>query len=213
MEQHLESRRPSQCTAGFGRIFPNRGPRPTSLAKSRRMRKWGRMVSLCLIGQVSVQTLGAQTVGFVAGASFYRLNSRGQGIALGAYGLRSAGRAVSFVLSVPVLSDVITAQAGTITSEQFSIEYFPEVRVEVAAPLGRLSPFVGGGAGIGVSLNGPLLGGATIHGIGGTRIALSKRSRLIVAVLARAVRPWRGRTIDVLVGFELARRQAPQQQK
>jgi hypothetical protein len=77
---------------------------------------------------------------------------------------------------------------------------FPELSIQGQLPLGRVRPFLGGGAGGGFVASGTGQTVATLHAVGGVRIALGKGWGGLGEMRVRAVRPWTGNTVDFLFG-------------
>lgn len=161
------------------------------------------VVTISLAGY-HTSRLVAQQAGTMVGVSSYRLISTGHGVAVGGYVRGTLNRSIALVGSLSVLSDHTTLETGGIKFTETLRMLFPEARIEVTVPLGRLSAFAGAGGGLGIGF-GRQFGGPTLHVIGGARLALSTRLAITTAMMARAVDPRRGRTLDALVGIELTR--------
>lgn len=147
-------------------------------------------------------TLAAQQ-GVVAGVSSYHLVSSGHAVIIGGYLRKPLNPAVALLGSISVLSDETTLETAGISHTEKMTMVLPEARIEVSGRLGRLLPFAGVGGGLGIGF-GRQFGGLTLHATGGARLTLSTRITLTAAVVARAVDPGRGRTLDALIGFELS---------
>ena len=78
---------------------------------------------------------------------------------------------------------------------------FPELSIQGELPLGRLRPFLGGGAGGGFVASGTGETVATLHAVGGVRIAIGNGWGALGEMRVRAVRPWTGNTVDFLLGI------------
>jgi len=77
-----------------------------------------------------------------------------------------------------------------------------ELSVQGELPLGRVRPFLGGGAGFAQVLddeNQEAVG--TLHAVVGLRVDLSRTWAVRGEMRARAVRPWTGNTLDILFGL------------
>lgn len=77
---------------------------------------------------------------------------------------------------------------------------FPELSIQGELPLGRVRPFLGGGAGGGFVAGGTGQTVATLHAVGGLRIAIGEGWGALGEMRVRAVRPWTGNTVDFLFG-------------
>ena len=77
---------------------------------------------------------------------------------------------------------------------------FRELSIQGELPLGRVRPFLGGGAGGAFVVSGPGDTEATLHAVGGVRIALGKNWGALGEMRIRAVRPWTGNTVDFMLG-------------
>jgi hypothetical protein len=88
-------------------------------------------------------------------------------------------------------------------SERTSL-LLPEISLQGELVLGRLRPFLGGGAGGSLGLSGAGGSGATLHAVGGARVDLSRAWTMLGQMRVRAVRPWTGHTVDFLLGVSRA---------
>ena len=76
-----------------------------------------------------------------------------------------------------------------------------ELSVQGELPLGRVRPFLGGGAGFAqvAEEDEDLVG--TLHAVVGLRVDLSRAWGARAEMRVRAVRPWTGNTADILFGL------------
>lgn len=131
-----------------------------------------------------------------AGPSPYDLSGTGTGFAA----------AVEFSWR-PILGLVVEPGLTYFTYEsQFAerIHYLMnELSVQGELPLGRVRPFLGGGAGFARVVSDTdeddLV--ATLHAVGGIRVDLSPTWGGRAEMRVRSVRPWTGNTVDVLFGL------------
>jgi hypothetical protein len=77
----------------------------------------------------------------------------------------------------------------------------PELSVQGELQLGSFRPFLGGGAGASLGLEGAGETALTLHAVTGTRVDLSNDWGLLGEMRIRAVRPWTGNTVDLLFGI------------
>jgi hypothetical protein len=105
----------------------------------------------------------------------------------------------------PVLGLVIEPGLTYFTYQsQFSerIHYLMnDLSVQGELPLGRVRPFLGGGAGFARVVNDPGETVATLHAVGGFRVDLNQAWGARAEMRVRAVRPWTGNTVDFLFGL------------
>ena len=140
------------------------------------------------------QTGSRLTLSGLAGPSPYDLSGTGTGFAAA---LEFNWRPMPGLVIEPGLT-YFTYQS------QFSerIHYLMnELSVQGELPLGRVRPFLGGGAGVAqvVEENEDLV--ATLHAVGGLRVDLSRAWGARAEMRVRAVRPWTGNTVDILFGL------------
>ena len=77
-----------------------------------------------------------------------------------------------------------------------------ELSIQGELPLGRVRPFLGGGAGFAQVLNQENEDAVgTLHAVVGLRVDLSRTWAARGEMRARAVRPWTGNTLDILFGL------------
>jgi hypothetical protein len=129
-----------------------------------------------------------------AGPSPYDLSGTGTGFAAAA---ELSWRPVSGLVVEPGLT-YFTYQS------QFSerIHYLMnELSIQGELPLGRVRPFLGGGAGFARVVSDPEETVATLHAVGGFRVDLSQAWGARAEMRVRAVRPWTGNTVDFLFGL------------
>jgi hypothetical protein len=136
------------------------------------------------------------------GVSSYRLSTRGTGFEAGMYLRKVLNRRLTWVLSVPGLSDSRVSQFGPFSGHEHSRILFPEVRIETRNDSARVTPFVGAGVGYGIRIQGNEFGGLTLHGILGIKLRASERTSVVLSVTGRSVDPGRGRTIAAMLGLE-----------
>ena len=135
---------------------------------------------------------------FLLGLSRYDLTQSGTGFA-GAAGL-------AFRPSRRVL--LLEPSLGYLTYRndfgQRTHWLFPELSIQAELRVGILRPFIGGGGGAGVASQvGSDRWHASLHGVGGFRLRLSRSFGGRAEVRLRAVPPWSGHTIDL--GFGVIR--------
>jgi hypothetical protein len=141
------------------------------------------------------QTGSRMALSGLAGPSPYDLSGTGTGFAAA---LELTWR--------PMSGLVIEPGATYFTYEsQFSerIHYLMnELSVQGELALGRVRPFLGGGAGFARVLDDSdeeLV--ATLHAVGGLRVDLNKTWGARAELRVRSVRPWTGNTADILFGL------------
>jgi hypothetical protein len=78
---------------------------------------------------------------------------------------------------------------------------FPELSVQAEVPGGRFHPFLGGGGGGAFVLGGTGETVATLHAVGGARIDIGDVWGMRGEMRIRAVHPWTGNTVDLLLGI------------
>ena len=76
-----------------------------------------------------------------------------------------------------------------------------ELSVQGELPLGRVRPFLGGGAGFAQVIEENEEVVATLHAVVGLRVDLSRSWAVRGEMRARAIRPWTGNTLDILFGL------------
>ncbi len=154
-------------------------------------------VAVSLLAPVTAlaQTGSRLTLSGLAGPSPYDLSGTGTGFAAA---LEFNWRPTPGLVIEPGIT-YFTYQA------QFSqqIHYLMnELSVQGELPLGRVRPFLGGGAGFAQVLNEEneeAVG--TLHAVVGLRVDLSRTWAVRGEMRARAVRPWTGNTLDILFGL------------
>lgn len=169
-----------------------------------RVRRVPTILLLVAVAGLDTPRIAAQSTGAVVGISSYHLVSAGHGTALGGYVRKSLSGSVALVGSVVHFSDETTVVDAGIEFTQTVRMIFSEARIEVSGRVGKLSPFVGAGGGLGIGF-GRQFGGVTLHVTGGARFAFNPRMAFTTAILARAVDFGRGRTLDFLIGLALTR--------
>ncbi|MGZ8398195.1 MAG: hypothetical protein ACXWWN_04075 [Gemmatimonadales bacterium] len=140
------------------------------------------------------QTGSRLTLSGLAGPSPYDLSGTGTGFAAA---LEFNWRPTPGLVIEPGLT-YFTYQSQS--SEQ--IHYLMnELSVQGELPLGRVRPFLGGGAGFAgvVDENEEVVG--TLHAVGGLRVDLNRSWGARAEMRVRAVRPWTGNTVDILFGL------------
>jgi hypothetical protein len=91
-------------------------------------------------------------------------------------------------------------QAGPLSGTEVTDALIPEIGVIAEPTAGGLRPFMGGGIGAAFSLS-RFRSGAALYGTLGMRARLSGRWSLRAETRIRSVRPFVGRTFDVLFGL------------
>lgn len=161
----------------------------------------GLTLTACL-GLVSTP-LGAQVaIGISAGPMRYSLNSSATGIAAAVYSRHSLSRSLAYTIAG---HEVIHSSSVDVPPFQYhttDMVVFPEMRLELSGRLGPVSPFVGGGAGVAIKIEGHEFGGGSLHATSGIRIRVRGRYSLAGAVTLRSVRPFRGHTAEFQIGLE-----------
>ena len=76
-----------------------------------------------------------------------------------------------------------------------------ELSVQGELPLGRVRPFLGGGAGFAQVIDEDDDAVATLHAVAGLRVDLDRDWGARAELRLRAVRPWTGNTADILFGL------------
>jgi hypothetical protein len=141
----------------------------------------------------SAQRAARLDVGVAAGPSPYDLSGTGTGFAAA---IRGPWEPRSWL--------VIEPSVGVFSyKSQFNdrLTYlFPELSIQGQLRLGRVRPFLGGGAGGGFALGGRGETVATLHGVGGSRFDVSPEWAISGELRVRAVRPWTGNTVEFLFG-------------
>jgi len=140
------------------------------------------------------QTGSRLTLSGLAGPSPYDLSGTGTGFAAA---LEFNWRPTPGLVIEPGLT-YFTYQS------QFSerIHYLMnELSVQGELPLGRVRPFLGGGAGFARMLEENEDAVATLHAVAGLRVDLDRAWGARAELRVRAVRPWTGNTADILVGL------------
>jgi len=144
---------------------------------------------------VDARTAAAQdlALGVAAGPSPYDLSGTG------------TGAAGAVLLAWSPLRGLVVEPGVTVFTYNSQFDerttwLFPELSIQGELPLGRVRPFLGGGAGGGFVASGAGQTVATLHAVGGLRIALGKGWDGLGEMRVRAVRPWTGNTVDFLFG-------------
>jgi hypothetical protein len=148
-----------------------------------------------LMSLSGTRTAGAQdlAIGIAAGPSPYDLSGTGTG-ASGAVLLAWAP------LRGLVVEPGVTVFTYRTQFDERTTLLFPELSIQGELPLGRIRPFLGGGAGGGFVASGAGETVATLHAVGGVRIAFGNEWGALGEMRVRAVRPWTGNTVDFLLG-------------
>jgi len=149
------------------------------------------LTSLSAAGTAAAQDLA---IGVAVGPSPYDLSGTGTGVA-GAVLLAWAP------LRGLVVEPGVTVFTYRSQFDERTTLLFPELSIQGELPLGRIRPFLGGGAGGGFVASGTGETVATLHAVGGVRIALGKGWGALGEMRVRAVRPWTGDTVDFLLGI------------
>ena len=149
----------------------------------------------------------------------YRSGQRGIGLRLGAspYDLDATGTAVVLGPQVDyALSKTLVGELGIILFDHYATEDFgggvliasnrtrlllPELSLQAQARIGRFQPYILGGGGVAIRLNGSVAGGNTLHGGLGTRIRVGESTMLRFEARARAIGS-AGETVDLTAGIE-----------
>lgn len=154
-------------------------------------------LALCagVMSLVDARTGAAQdlTLGVAAGPSPYDLSGTG------------TGAAGAVLLAWAPLRGLVVEPGVTVFTYRSQFDerttwLFPELSIQGELPLGRVRPFLGGGAGGGFVASGTGQTVATLHAVGGLRIALGEGWGALGEMRVRAVRPWTGNTVDFLFG-------------
>lgn len=131
--------------------------------------------------------------GVAAGPSPYDLSGTGTGLAAGIRAPWQIGKWL-----------VIEPSMGFFSyNSQFdarSSYLFPELSIQSQLRIGRVRPFLGGGAGGAFVVSGVGETVATLHGVAGARLDISPDWVISSELRVRAVRPWTGNTADFLFG-------------
>ena len=77
----------------------------------------------------------------------------------------------------------------------------PEVSVTGRLPLGLVTPYLGGGAGASVELEGQDDEAFTLHAVLGANVAVGAHIETITEARLRSIDPWTGNTLDLLFGL------------
>ncbi len=148
--------------------------------------------SLMSLGGAVTTAAQDLAIGVAVGPSAYDLSGTGTGAA-GAVLLAWA----------PVRGLVVEPGVTVFTyRSQFderTILLFPELSIQGELPLGRIRPFLGGGAGGGFVATGAGETVATLHAVGGVRIAVGNGWGARGEMRVRAVRPWTGNSAFLLL--------------
>ena len=150
----------------------------------------------CLASPASGQrpvSLPKLELSLLAGPSSYDLSGTGTTFAVG-----------SEVAYVPV--SALYLEAG-ITYFEYTTQFgsrnrfiFPEVSVQGALPLGPVSPYVGGGAGLSLLFSGGNRVDPTLHIVGGIRVRATPEWGARGELRIRAVDPFGAVTADFMFG-------------
>jgi hypothetical protein len=141
-----------------------------------------------------------------AGPSFYRLPEVGHGTAIVATGTMDWELAPPFRLqtALSLWNESHRVQTGPFEASESSSAILPEIGVTAEVGGAGLQPFIGVGIGAAVSL-GQVRSGTALYMAGGTRLRLSNRWAIRSEVRIRTIRPFVGRTVDVLFGVSMPR--------
>ena len=149
--------------------------------------------TMAMTSPASAQEPARLDVGVAAGPAPYDLSGTGTGFAAA---IRGPWQPRSWL--------VIEPSVGLFSyNSQFdarTIYLFPELSVQGQVRLGRLRPFLGGGAGGAFVVGGEGETVATRHAVGGSRLDLGPEWAISGELRIRAVRPWTGSTVDFLFG-------------
>ena len=151
-------------------------------------------VSACGTPPVVAQQLPRLDLGVAAGPSPYDLSGTGTGFAAGIRAPWQASRWLVIEPGIGFLS--YNSQFDTRTSY-----LFPELSIQGQLRVGRVRPFLGGGAGGALVLQGEGETQATLHAVSGLRLDLDGDWTASGELRVRAVRPWSGNTADILLGI------------
>ena len=166
------------------------------------MRDLGRLgIALTVVAVIGARTLESACaqqssrldVGIAAGPTPYDLS--GTGTALGA-GIRAPWQVQAWLIIEPGVGFLsYESQFADRTSY-----LFPELSVQGQFRLGRARPFLGGGVGGALVVQGEGETVETLHAVVGSRIDVSPDWVISGEIRVRAVQPWTGNTADFLVG-------------
>jgi len=149
--------------------------------------------SLTVPAAAAAQNFNPLALSLALGPSPYDLSGTGTGFAVAA-GLPWE----------PVAGLIVEPGVTFFTySSQFETRFnylFPELSVQAQLPRGRVRPFLGVGAGGAFVVSGPSETVATLHAVGGVRVAIDATWGVRSELRVRAVRPWVGNTADFLLG-------------
>jgi hypothetical protein len=162
-------------------------------------------VTIIRLAVVGTGLLAPAAVAFAQSGSRLALSGA---VGPSAYDLSGTGTGFAAAVELswrPVMGLVIEPGMTYFTYQsQFSerIHYLMnELSVQGELPLGRVCPFLGGGAGFARVAGESEETVATLHAVGGLRVDLSQAWGARAEMRVRAVRPWTGNTVDILFGL------------
>jgi hypothetical protein len=165
------------------------------MSLTRPCRVFAMVLYTSLMSLSDASTAGAQdlAIGVAVGPSPYDLSGTG------------TGAAGAVLLAWAPLRGLVVEPGVTVFTYRSQFDerttlLFPELSVQGELPLGRIRPFLGGGAGGGFVASGTGSTVATLHAVGGVRMALGNDWGALGEMRVRAVRPWTGNTVDFLFG-------------
>jgi hypothetical protein len=158
------------------------------------------IVMLCVVLPATSGSAAAQgrlALGLAAGPSPYDLYGTGTGTSAAAFLAWRPARGLVVEPGLTVFR--YHSQFGPRTTL-----LLPEVSAQGELVLGSFRPFLGGGAGFSLGLQGNGQRDLTLHAVGGARFDLSSTWSMLGEMRVRAVRPWTGNTVDFLFGISRA---------
>ncbi len=152
------------------------------------------LVFLFVTGGTTVAQTANKGLSLVAGPAPYDLAGTGTGVIVGLRG---------DIRPVPYFSGQIGISYFKYTSGgQIGYDYLlPEVTVAGRMPLGRVAPYLGGGLGLSVELEGQDDEALTLHGAVGLNVELGRHVETVTEARLRSIDPWTGNTLDLVVGM------------
>jgi hypothetical protein len=180
---------------------------PESRSNGMRMMLLAGIGLIALVTQASAQdTPSKSSLGLRLGGSVYRLEDSTTTGQIGALVFTvPVHRVIVFEGSLPILDDDRSVEIAGLPAAKRISALLPEISIQAQLPLGRVLPYVGGGGGGAIKIDGPGSSGFSAHVAGGVRVIVAKRFNIQADVRRRWTSKWAKWMMDYTIGLNWSR--------